>query len=94
MDGCDYVLLTHSGCDGRCWFGGFGGRYFTYEDLLVEFNVGEESNEVIGDVDGVVLFYRFLYISKPSPVVAACAEIRGLSVCGFGVIVIWRGKWN
>ena len=29
MDGCDYVLLTHSGCDGRCWFEGFGGRYFT-----------------------------------------------------------------
>ena len=54
MDGCDYVLLTHSGSDGRCWFGGFGGRYFTSEDLPVEFDVGEESDEVIGDVDAVV----------------------------------------
>ena len=49
---------------------------------------------MIGDVDGVILFYRFLYVTKPSPVVAACAEIRGSSVSGFGVIVIWRRKWN
>ena len=49
---------------------------------------------MIGDVDGVVLFYRFLDITKPCSVVSACTEIRGSSVSGFGVIVIWRRKWD
>ena len=94
MDGCDYVLLTHSGCDGRCWFEGFGGRYFTLEDLSVEFDVGEESSEVIGDVNGVVLFYRFFNRFYVSSVMPAITKIRGLSISGCGVIVILRREWN
>ena len=80
--------------NGRCWFGGFGGRYFTLEDLPVEFDVEEESSEVVGDVNGVILFYRFLHGFYPCSVMPVIFEIRGSSVGGCGVIVIWRWEWN
>ena len=80
--------------NGRCWFGGFGGRYFTLEDLPVEFDIGEESSEVVGDVNRVILFYRFLHGFYPCLVMPVIFEIRGLSVGGCGVIEIWRWEWN
>ena len=42
-----------------------------------DFDVGEESSEVIGDVNGVILFYRFLYVTKPSPIVSLVRKSEG-----------------
>ena len=52
LDGCNLIVETYIGC--RCWFQRFGGRYFTNEVLSIESDIGEESNEMFGDVNGVV----------------------------------------
>ena len=49
---------------------------------------------MIGDVDGVILFYRLLDRVYPSSVMLAIMEVRGSSISGCGVIVIWRREWD
>ena len=93
-DGRDYVLLTHGGWNGRCWFGRFGGRYFTQEDLSIEFDVGEESSEVIGDVDGVVSYNGETDVSEIVMVVGFTVKVLQMSVGRWGVIIVWRKEWN
>ena len=61
---------------------------------MIEFNVGEESCEVIGDVDGVVSYYRETDASKVMMIVGFTAKVLRVSVGSCGVIVVWRGKWN
>ena len=47
---------------------------------MIEFDVGEESGEVIGDVDGVVSYYRETDASEVMSIVSFSAKVLQASV--------------
>ena len=47
---------------------------------MIEFNIGEESDEVIGDVDGVISYYRETDASEVTTIVSFSAKVLQASV--------------
>ena len=90
-NGHDYVLLTQGGC---WWYWRFGGRYFTYKDLLIEFDVGEESGKVCGDVNGGVVLYRTLSAPEKIFIISSIFEVTQSSIGRWSMVYILRREWK
>ena len=61
---------------------------------MIEFDIGEEPGEVIGDVNGVVSYYRETDASEVMSIVGFSTKVLRASVGSRGVIIVWRMEWS